>query len=80
MSKKKNLKSVDERARTMVPSWDQSILGSVRGLTDEQKRRVEEKLSPVCSRKLMLLLLPSLVCMNVMTSDRGRRCKHRMQQ
>eukprot|EP00439_Symbiodinium_sp_Y106_P048590 s3037_g6.t1 len=38
--------AIDERALIMVPSWDQAILGSIRGLTDEQKRRVEEKLSP----------------------------------
>ena len=48
MSKKAPLKPVDDKGRSMVPAWDQSILGSIRGLTDEQKRRVEEKLSPVC--------------------------------
>ena len=48
MSKKGQLKPVDDKGRSMVPSWDQSILGSIRGLTDDQKRRVEEKLSPVC--------------------------------
>lgn len=48
MSKKGPLKQADDKGRSMVPSWDQSILGSIRGLTDDQKRRVEEKLSPVC--------------------------------
>ena len=67
MSKKAtpSLKAIDERALIMVPSWDQAILGSIRGLTDEQKRRVEEKLSPVCSLyigRCMLLLLLSCYC------------------
>ena len=38
MSKKAQLKPADDKGRSMVPSWDQSILGSIRGLTDAPSR------------------------------------------